>query len=63
MVQAILNMTHNFSLLSVCEGTETIEQVELLKAYGCDIFQGYYFSKPLSKEDLKKFIGGYDVRG
>ena len=40
----------------MCEGTETKEQVDILKEYGCDVFQGYYFSKPLPKDDLVKFI-------
>jgi EAL domain-containing protein (putative c-di-GMP-specific phosphodiesterase class I) len=40
----------------LAEGTETLAQVEKLKGFGCDIFQGYYFSKPLKKEDLMSYI-------
>lgn len=61
MVHAILSIGKSFSLLTVCEGTETKEQVEILKDLGCDIFQGYYFSKPLLKEDLIEFVRSYDA--
>ncbi|MBR5370680.1 MAG: EAL domain-containing protein [Oscillospiraceae bacterium] len=40
----------------IAEGVETHTQMELLKEYGCDIIQGYYFSKPLSPEDFEKLI-------
>ncbi|MBD3797844.1 MAG: EAL domain-containing protein [Campylobacterales bacterium] len=45
----------------VCEGTETKEQVEILRDYGCDIFQGYYFSKPLTKDQLIIFVKDRNV--
>ncbi|MGB0990737.1 MAG: hypothetical protein ACPGUI_07920, partial [Halarcobacter sp.] len=35
---------------------EEQKELELLESFGCDIYQGYYFSKPLSKEELIKFI-------
>ena len=37
---------------SVAEGVETIEQYLFLKALGCDLIQGYYFSRPLSEADF-----------
>lgn len=37
----------------VAEGVETEEQKEYLKVKGCNVIQGYYFSKPLSFEDYK----------
>lgn len=40
----------------VAEGVETEAQKALLQSYGCDLFQGYYFAKPLSKEDLMHFF-------
>ena len=35
---------------------ETAEQMFTLKAMGCDIVQGYYFSKPLSADEFEKYI-------
>lgn len=40
----------------IAEGVETKEQMELLKAIGCDIIQGYYFSKPLPADEFDKLI-------
>ena len=40
----------------IAEGVETEEQLKLLKARGCDIIQGYYFSRPVPPEEFTKFI-------
>ena len=40
----------------IVEGVETEQQLELLKKLGCDIIQGYYFSKPLPAEEITKLI-------
>ncbi|QOP43729.1 EAL domain-containing protein [Sulfurimonas sediminis] len=56
LVKTIINIGKNFSMDILAEGTESKEQVDKLKEYGCDIFQGYYYSKPLKKEDLIAFI-------
>ena len=55
MVRSIISMGKNLGLLVLAEGVEDKEQVELLKEAGCDVFQGYYFSKPLSLKDLAAF--------
>jgi EAL domain-containing protein (putative c-di-GMP-specific phosphodiesterase class I) len=36
----------------VVEGVETEQQVQMLKKMHCDIFQGYYFDKPLTAKEL-----------
>ena len=40
----------------IAEGVETRDQMELLKDIGCDIIQGYYFSKPLPPDEFEKHI-------
>ena len=40
----------------IAEGVETKEQLELLKKIGCDIVQGYYFSKPLPADKFDELI-------
>lgn len=40
----------------VQEGVETIEEVETLRGLGCDIVQGYYYSKPLMLVDYLSFL-------
>ena len=40
----------------VAEGVETKSQLDTLKQMGCEIIQGYYFSKPVPAEEFEKFI-------
>jgi diguanylate cyclase (GGDEF)-like protein len=52
MVPAILSIAKLFDLSVVAEGVETKEQFDFLVEQGCDIFQGYYFNKAISKTDF-----------
>jgi EAL domain-containing protein (putative c-di-GMP-specific phosphodiesterase class I) len=40
----------------LAEGVEEKSQVDLLNEYGCDLYQGYYFSKPVSSKDFISFL-------
>jgi len=52
MVPAILSIAKLFDLSVVAEGVETKEQFDFLVEQGCDVFQGYYFNKAVSKIDF-----------
>ncbi len=58
IIKAILSMAHNLHLETVAEGVETEEQKDFLSSEGCEMMQGYYFSRPLAvrdfEEELKK---------
>ncbi|AZV47011.1 hypothetical protein C3L23_06915 [Nautilia sp. PV-1] len=54
-VQTILNMAENLHLETIAEGVETRKQFEILKSLGCEYYQGYYFAKPLPKDEFEKF--------
>ncbi len=56
LVETIIAMTKGLNLKVVAEGVETIEQLEILKQFQCQYVQGFYFSKPLSKEDFLIFL-------
>jgi len=56
LVKSIINIGKNFGMKTLAEGVESLEQVEELKNSKCDIFQGYYFSKPLNKDDLIQYL-------
>ncbi|MGI9284232.1 MAG: EAL domain-containing protein [Pseudomonadales bacterium] len=56
MVGSILALSKHLGLEVVAEGVENSEQVEMLKQYDCQNFQGYYFSKPLSTEQMTQFL-------
>jgi len=55
MVNSIISMGKNLGITVLAEGVETKQQADILFEAGCDIYQGYYFSKPLSLEDLTAF--------
>jgi len=56
IVRAMIGLGHNFDLQVTAEGIEDKETYDLLKEYGCDIAQGYYFSKPLPVFEFQKLI-------
>lgn len=47
IVEAIIAMANHLELTVIAEGVETQQQFELLEQYGCQYFQGYWFSQPL----------------
>ncbi|MFH4573009.1 EAL domain-containing protein [Vibrio diabolicus] len=55
MVKNIISIGKNFEMKVLAEGVETLQQLNELKACGCDLIQGYFYSKPLSLEDLIAF--------
>jgi diguanylate cyclase len=59
--EIIIEIGRYLNLDVVAEGVEQQEHVDLLLTYGCNILQGYYFSKPLSIENLEKFIAESNV--
>ena len=46
IVRIIIMLAHNLGLKVVAEGTETAEQVSLLKELKCELVQGYFFARP-----------------
>jgi EAL domain-containing protein (putative c-di-GMP-specific phosphodiesterase class I) len=52
VVQKMIELSSALDMVSVAEGVETHEQLEFLRANGCDIAQGYLFSKPLPKPEF-----------
>jgi len=55
MVDTILHIAKIFNLTVVAEGVETEEQQKFLIEHGCKVFQGFLYSKPVSKEKFEKF--------
>jgi EAL domain-containing protein (putative c-di-GMP-specific phosphodiesterase class I)/ActR/RegA family two-component response regulator len=48
--QAVIELAHSFGALAVAEGLETSADVQAVKKMGCDIGQGYVFSRPMPNE-------------
>ena len=56
IIKYIINMAKDLNIKTVAEGVETEKQIEYLKNVGCNIVQGYYYSKPLNKLEFKKYV-------
>ncbi len=57
VVRAIVGMAKQLDLHIVAEGIETEQQMNFLHELGCHTGQGYYFSKPLPREEFLRMIG------
>jgi len=56
IVSAIMALAKSLNLTTVAEGVENEKQKEILRESKCDMLQGYLYSKPLSLDDLVKFL-------
>lgn len=56
IISCVVDMAKKLKITSLCEGVETLEQSDYLKEVGCQILQGYYFSKPIPQEEFEKFL-------
>ncbi|HEX4910216.1 MAG TPA: EAL domain-containing protein [Permianibacter sp.] len=52
LAKAIIAMAHGLDMKVIAEGVETLEQRDFLLEHGCDMMQGYFFSRPLPGEQL-----------
>jgi diguanylate cyclase (GGDEF)-like protein/PAS domain S-box-containing protein len=56
IAQAIISLSHSLDIKVVAEGVETKPQLMFLQKRGCDIMQGYYFSKPLPTQEITQLL-------
>ncbi|MBR3548512.1 MAG: EAL domain-containing protein [Treponema sp.] len=57
ILNTIIDLAHRLNIPTVTEGIETKEQLDMLIKMGGNIFQGYYFSKPIPPEEFEeKFL-------
>lgn len=56
IIACVIEMAKRLCITSLCEGVETLEQSDYLAQVGCEIQQGYYFSKPVSQADFEVFV-------
>lgn len=56
IVRSILALCHGMHMECVAEGAETESQVRFLQAMGCQLIQGYYFAKPMPKEQVQAYL-------
>lgn len=56
IVSTIIAMAKSLKLNVLAEGVETQQQLDFLRHYGCDQYQGYLFSKPVVKAEIEKML-------
>jgi EAL domain-containing protein (putative c-di-GMP-specific phosphodiesterase class I) len=56
MLKIIVDIADSLKVPMIAEGVETKEQMLALKDLGCDIVQGYYFSRPVPAEEFERFL-------
>ena len=56
VIENIIKMAHRMGLITVAEGAESKEQYKILKELGCDLIQGYVFSKPLPSAEFADYL-------
>jgi diguanylate cyclase (GGDEF)-like protein/PAS domain S-box-containing protein len=57
IVGAIIGLAHSLQLRVLAEGVETVEQVDFLRARGCRVAQGYFYSVPVGHERFMELLG------
>ena len=56
VVKSVVELAKYLGLEVVCEGVENKNQLNILKDMGCEVVQGYVFSKPIDKSEYKELI-------
>lgn len=56
IVQTIIGMTRNLDIDVIAEGVETEMQRDFLKLHDCNVYQGYFFSKPIPLNEFERLL-------
>lgn len=56
ILKSIVDLGQQIGLTVTMEGLETADQVEMLDALGCDLFQGFYFSRPVAETEIRPIL-------
>ena len=56
IVEEVIALARKLGIVSLTEGVETKKQYDTLMEMGCQMYQGYYFAKPMPVEDFERFL-------
>ena len=56
IIRAVVAMAQSLEMSTTAEGTETAEEVKLVRQLGCDKIQGYYFGRPMEAADALNLL-------
>lgn len=62
LVDSLIHFAQSLQMNVVAEGVEFQEQLEYLRVCGCDLVQGYFFSRPLPKQNAIEFLQAHSTR-
>ena len=60
IVADVISMADHLGITSLTEGVETEYQYSRLLEMGCQLYQGFWFAKPMPVEDFEQYISGYN---
>jgi diguanylate cyclase (GGDEF)-like protein/PAS domain S-box-containing protein len=56
VVTAVLTLARSLGLTAVAEGVENVDQIGLLRGLGCEVGQGFHFSRPQAPDDIERLL-------
>ena len=56
MIKMVLDIAKDMNIPVIAEGVEDKTELKMLKNMGCNIVQGYYFSRPIPAEEFEKLL-------
>ncbi|MEO9599933.1 EAL domain-containing protein [Parasphingorhabdus sp.] len=62
IIRAVVAMADSLGMSTTAEGTETLEEVNMVKQLGCRKIQGYYFGRPLVADDARGLFGAFNAK-
>jgi diguanylate cyclase (GGDEF)-like protein len=63
VLKMTINLIKELEMMAIAEGIETEKEMEYLKSMGCDLFQGFYFSRPIPVSEFERKYLGIDGLG
>jgi EAL domain-containing protein (putative c-di-GMP-specific phosphodiesterase class I) len=63
LVSGIIRLAHTLGMQVVAEGVESVEQLKRLQGFGCDLAQGFYFSKAVPGEAVLRILADARQQG
>ncbi len=62
ILEYLTRLIRSCGLNTIQEGVETKEQLDMITSYGCNLVQGYYFSKPLKENDFTSYVRHFNLQ-
>ncbi len=61
VVETVIHMAHSLGMSAIVECVETLSQVEIVRTFNADAAQGFFFARPLSRDDVAMLVRGPEV--